>query len=298
MERLRVGSSGMISFFRGIAHHPIGRRLLALPLALRRRYVERNAAKTEHMVSRMAERLVGEVQLRVPEFGGEFVIGSRSDLFRRILRHGDYEPKVRELFLSAVLPDRDVIDVGANIGFFTVLAAGRLTTGRVLSAEPGSVVFHKLSTNVTCNRVRERVLLFNGLVSSANGEGIINTTVGKEEYSSSVRFAHPATAGLQVTSERVPMRTLDSLVQEHKLVPSILKIDVEGAEAQVLEGARNVLLEYRPKIICEYSKVMLGDAASAVLRLLAECNYKVVDPEVPSLPPGTRDPCDLWCVPL
>lgn len=288
----------MRSLLRTMAYHPIGRRLLALPLVARHLYAARAIANTNRLISGMTERIVDDVRLRVPEFAGEFRIGPRSDLFQRIVKYGDYEPLVRELFASALIPERDVIDVGANVGFFTVFAASRLTTGRVLSAEPGKAVFERLSANVAHNGVSARVILFKGLVSSENGEGTINTTVGKEEYSSSVAFANPATVGLQVVAERVPMRTLDDLVNEHKLSPSVIKIDVEGAEALVLEGARNVLLQHRPKIVCEFSKAMLGKDCGRVLRILAECGYKVIDPLVPHLPPGTRDPSDLWCVPV
>lgn len=288
----------MRSLIRAMAHHPVGRRLLALPLVFRHLYAARTTAGTNRLISAISERIADDIQLRVPEFSGEFRIGPRSDLFRRIIKYGDYEPLVRDLFASALIPERDAIDVGANVGFFTVFAASRLTTGRVLSAEPGKAVFGRLSTNVAHNGLNDRVILFNGLISSTNGEGTINTTVDKEEYSSSVALAHPAAAGLQVVSEHVPMRTLDDLVNEHKLSPSVIKIDVEGAEALVLEGARNVLLQHRPKIVCEFSKAMLGADSDKVLRILAECRYKVIDPLVPRLAPGTRDPSDLWCVPL
>src|SRR3546814_7653834 len=63
------------------------------------------------------------------------------------------------LFRSKYLdPSRDVIDIGANIGFFSVLAGRRLSTGRVLSVEPTDAAFARLSRNVQLNGVSDRAI--------------------------------------------------------------------------------------------------------------------------------------------
>ena len=75
------------------------------------------------------------MRLRVDEFEGEFLLGPKSHLLHRVLAFGAYEPELAQLFVSHIDPDRDVIDVGANVGFFTNLAARKLETGRVLAIE-------------------------------------------------------------------------------------------------------------------------------------------------------------------
>src|SRR3546814_9977236 len=65
-------------------------------------------------------------------------------------------PELARLFTSLVEPHLDVIDVGANIGLFTVLAGKRLGTGRVLAAEPTDGAFSRLTANVKNNRSEER----------------------------------------------------------------------------------------------------------------------------------------------
>src|SRR3546814_11552837 len=96
------------------------------------------------------------------------------------------------LFRSKYLdPSRDVIDIGANIGFFSVLAGRRLSTGRVLSVEPTDAAFARLSRNVQLNGVSDRAILHQGLISDTQGTNAIHVIPGMEEYSS-IGALHPA----------------------------------------------------------------------------------------------------------
>jgi len=294
-KELRIASVDLVP--PRIRYNPTVRRLLALPMAVRRRVLSDKWRPFELILDRLAERVVGDIHLSAPEFSGEFSLPATSDLFKRLIASGQYEDEIRGLFLSAVQPDRDVIDVGANVGFFTVLAGSRLCRGRVLAIEPGKAAFVRLQGNVERNRVQERVIIFKGMAGSENGEAVLHVVPGKEEYSSSRPIVHASAQGHSVVPEAVPVRTLDDLVNEHGLSPSIIKVDVEGAEADVFEGAREVLRRHRPKIVCEFSRTLLGARAERVLQILEECDYRVVDAAFPDVPPGRRDPCDIWCEP-
>src|SRR3546814_2548836 len=96
------------------------------------------------------------------------------------------------LFRSKYLdPSRDVIDIGANIGFFSVLAGRRLSTGRVLSVEPTDAAFARLSRNVQLHGVSDRAILHQGLISDTQGTKPFPFIPGLEEYSS-LGSLHPA----------------------------------------------------------------------------------------------------------
>src|SRR3546814_11047585 len=112
-------------------------------------------------------------------------------LFRRLFINGEYEPELAKLFLKYLDPSRDVIDIGANIGFFSVLAGRRLSTGRVLSVEPTDAAFARLSRNVQLNGVSDRAILHQGLISDPHGTNEIHVITGMEEYSS-IGALHPA----------------------------------------------------------------------------------------------------------
>ena len=171
----------MTSLADTIRHDRTMKRIFALPLAIRRRFLTFQYAKAADAVNRLANLAVGDICLQVPEFSGEFFMGPRSDLFKRIVFHGEYEVELKNLFVSGIVPDRDVVDVGANLGFFTVAAAKALSRGRVLAAEPGSASFQRLERNIQHNRVAERVVTYKGLVSLEDGNGVINVTPGREE---------------------------------------------------------------------------------------------------------------------
>src|SRR3546814_15346114 len=81
-------------------------------------------------------------------FCSSFAMSPKSHLFGRLFINGEYEPELAKLFLKYLDPSRDVIDIVANIGFFSVLAGRRLSTGRVLSVEPTAAAFARLSRNV------------------------------------------------------------------------------------------------------------------------------------------------------
>ena len=122
--------------------------------------------------------------LRVDEFGGEFYIDPRSDLFSRLVTYWSLlNPSLR--FLSSVLPlkDRDAIDIGANIGFFTKLLSHSFDTGRVLACEPTVNAGKLLQRNLEHNRV-SNAIIFNGAVSNENGKMTLTYVEGREEYSS------------------------------------------------------------------------------------------------------------------
>lgn len=178
-------------------------------------------------------RLLGEVTVRGP--AGVFVCPPGPGAFFLAVDE-EYEPG-----LSALLRETEgtVVDVGANIGFITVRAAR--TASRVIAIEPHPTRFRYLERNVALNRL-DNVTCVNCALGAAEGEIVlhdVDPTLGPRPLDVS------ATPG-RGRCYRVPMRSLDSLVAEADLV----KIDVEGYEAEVLRGASN-LLARGPRLVIE-----------------------------------------------
>lgn len=254
----------------------------------------------EHVLGRLQDMLVEDVVVRVDEFGGDFQMSPSSDLFRRLTRHGNYEPELARLFQSYVRPDDDVIDVGANIGFFTVAAGKRLKKGRVLAIEPTKGAFTRLQRNVERNDTDDRTVLFNGMASNTSGEFPLYSVVGKEEYSSIGPLRHPSVAGEKATVGKAQSQSLDELAETHELSPALIKVDVEGAEALVFAGASRVLEHHRPVVISEISNVLLEsfDATGRdIVAMFEALSYRVIDPSDPRAVPGTKDYGEILCLP-
>ncbi|HVN59911.1 MAG TPA: FkbM family methyltransferase [Gaiellaceae bacterium] len=146
---------------------------------------------------------------------------------------GYYEPSVQRFLEQNVAPGDVVYDVGAHIGFFSVCAA-RL--GAVVYAfEPVPVNAARLRDNVSLNDFEIHVVEAAAWESS----GSVGLVAGDSD------FEARATAGTGT-----PSVSLDEFA-EREPEPSLIKLDVEGAEAYVLRGARRLLASARPVLVCE-----------------------------------------------
>jgi len=133
------------------------------------------------------------------------------------------------------------------------------------------------------------------------GELEIRTIPGKEEYSSLGVMKHPSIAQNDFTSYQVPSERLDHLVEQYGLVPGFIKIDVEGVEHLVLEGAKITLEKYRPVILSEVSELLLsnnGSSAKQVIDFIKSYNYQIIDPLAPDKELSHQHCGDILCIPI
>lgn len=289
------------SFLRDLSSsNPIVRRALWPALMLRRRWHNAHRAEVDQVLNRLGGMLAEDPVLVVPEFEGTFAFSPRGHLFRRLAAAGDYEPVLTRRCLELLDPTRDVLDVGANIGFHTVLLARHLKGRRLLAVEPTRNALRRLRRNVALNGVENTVTIFEGVASRAAGWVDIKTVDGLEEYSSLGAMDHPSIAGAHYVTEHVEARTLDQLVAEHGLDCGFVKVDVEGAERDVFEGGRDLLSRQRPVVVSELSDTLLrknGSSAREVVELFESMEYVVTDPLDPSATAGSRAFGDIICVP-
>jgi len=157
---------------------------------------------------------------------------------------GWYELKTTELFIKLVESGSTVIDVGANVGFFTLLAAKLAgKEGVVVSFEPDPTSFSLLSRSVQRNNFGN-VRLFRKCISDVDGEQVLYLSVTHHKGMHSIS-RNLGGLGISVKSARLDT-VADSLnIDEIDL----LKIDVEGAEPEVLDGATRLLSEHRVRNI-------------------------------------------------
>jgi FkbM family methyltransferase len=218
--------------------------------------------------------------LDIHEFDGHFHVSVTSDLFKRIVSRGYYEPELASLIKQHVKAGSDAIDIGANVGFFSCLMSKCVGSGRVLACEPTTVGLNLLKKNLLLNHCAN-VTIFEGAVSNQAGAVQIAYIPGREEYSSLGAIVHPSATGENHLTMSVPSLSLDELVVQHSLRPSFIKMDVEGAEFLVLDGSHKTLETYRPLILAELSDLLLkskGSSLSQVSELLQRFQYDIRDP--------------------
>ena len=173
-----------------------------------------------------------------------------------ILALGEYEAGFTQVFLALAQESTRFLDVGANIGFFTLLAAKTMTDGRVWSIEPDPDNVRILRANVALNGFQERVNVSHAAASDADGE-VFFSTLG---YDANIgaRFTAKDEDTLLARSlpnapvpTKVRALTADTLLREQRI--DLVKIDVEGHEPSVLAGMQRILEENRPIIVSEFA---------------------------------------------
>jgi FkbM family methyltransferase len=224
------------------------------------------------------------IVVSLPDFKGNFVLDVRSDLFRIITVLGGYESDLVPLARMHIRPGKDVIDVGANVGFFSVLAAQLVSGGnKVLAVEPDPSALVLLLENLRKNACERNVLVFAGAATDTPGNFTLNVVHGKPEYSSlgELAFSRYGFSPADTTSTGIEGAPLDQLIHQFSLNPGFMKMDAEGAELKVLEGALMTLREHRPVILSELCDELLlksGGTSTKVVELLEALGYSVRNP--------------------
>lgn len=185
---------------------------------------------------------------------------------------GIYEPATAAALRRYVQPGSLCVDVGAHLGYFTILMA-RLAgpSGRVVAFEAFPDTFRTLEENVALNHL-ENVVLDPRAVSDSPGS-ISLVFERSQRYSGTPSAVAYAVEGESATLD-VPAISLDAYFRELPGTPGLIKIDVEGAEFPVLRGAREVLIRARPVLLVE---VHGRDTPQfhRITGLLADCGYRV-----------------------
>ena len=278
---------------------PTLRRILAPLLAVRRALI---ALRTERFVrawSRYSDLVSADPVLRLIEFEGEFSVGARSHVARRVMLDGTYEDGLARRWIAFADPNRDVIDVGANVGFYAVLAARHLRRGTVFAIEPNPSACRRLRHNLALNDVESSAVVVQAIATETAGRATLYTVPGLDEYSSAVTPLHPAVGRETPVVLSVEALTIDDLVAENDLDVGLMKVDVEGSELSVLRGASRVLAEHRPVILVEVGTGTRHQSAAAnkVFDLLRDHGYELTYPQAPGLPVSTGAFEGVLCVP-
>lgn len=192
-----------------------------------------------------------------------------------------WEPHVREIIVSSLSAGGIYVDVGANIGLHALYAAGLVgNTGNIVCIEPNYRLFNILENNFDINGFLDRTKFYNMAASNYNGNGTMYIYDG-----------HAGGSGLGKSDEYlseckeqiVNIGTLDNILNENIDTPyvvDVLKIDVEGFELKVLQGASKVLDNPNITVILEWQPEDMiqrvgKDAPREVLNIFRERGFSV-----------------------
>lgn len=138
-------------------------------------------------------------------------------------------------FVNKIINKGDiVIDVGANLGSYSLIAASKVSNGKVFAFEPSKVAYKRLLENITLNNMNNKIKTFRVVVSDKEGNLDFND-LSRPEVS---HVSYSPSQG----STRIRSVTLDEFVRRQKIKKiRLIKVDVEGYEYRVLKGASEIL---------------------------------------------------------
>jgi FkbM family methyltransferase len=220
------------------------------------------------MLARVAVR---PFMARTPAMLGEqaFQVDWDDRIARDVCLMGVYEPQETALLRALLRRGMTCVDVGANWGYFTLLAA-HLTgvQGMVVALEPDPRLFPTLRRNVEANGL-EQVEMLQLAASDASGSCWLE---GHDRRSGNLGTSHVVHAVRDgVSTFRVETSTIDALLDERNVrTVDLLKMDIEGGEALALRGMRDGLAARRyTRLLLELHPTMLGEHGSSVAEVVA-----------------------------
>lgn len=238
--------------------------------------------------------------LAIPGLRGDFRLRVHAErdihVSRQLSQNGIWEPFETELLRRSLSPGARFLDVGANLGYFTVLAAAWVgESGRVYAFEPEPRNAALLNHNIVLNGVEDRVTVCEAALSDHSGSARL--------------YLHPDNLGdhqLQVSADRESVEVelfpgADWFAGREREL-DVIKIDVQGAEHAAVNGllplliasgrGLRLLLELTPRSLRE-----AGSSGEALVDTLASLDlpFAIVDHLEHQLVPTTADALRTWC---
>jgi FkbM family methyltransferase len=190
---------------------------------------------------------------------------------------GVSEPELFAFYEGFLKPGMTVVDAGANIGLHTLFFAKRVgPEGRVYAFEPGQSAFGRLQSHVERNQLAN-VRCFHCALGAS--EGVVAITENCQDNSRN--FVVESSSGTNGT-KNVGLRSLDQVLKKEGVGRvDFLKIDVEGFEPQVLEGASNYLRQQSIRVLQleldDSSLARSGYTAARVSNMLDDAGYRCAE---------------------
>jgi len=195
---------------------------------------------------------------------------------RAIFVTGRYEPNEFCVLDRVLQPGMTFVDAGANMGLYSLFAAGRVMPhGRVLALEPSRREFEILVGNVEANQLQNVRTLPVALSDRRGTAELLVAPLANAGHNTLGSFGYGTALERR---EAVPVERLDDIIRDEGIERvDMIKMDVEGAEMLALRGAAEVLRQFHPMLLLEVSDRTLrhqGSSSGEVLALLGSSGYR------------------------
>jgi FkbM family methyltransferase len=192
-----------------------------------------------------------------------------------IRRNNNFEQGEQSFLLQFLRPGMAILDVGAHQGLYSLLASKKVSPGGyVVAFEPSPRELRRLRSNLSLNQ-RRNVRVEPLALGSSEGTAELFVCLGQETGCNSLR---PPAVHEPVRKVHVRVTSLDHYLQRTGISKvDFMKLDVEGAEREVLKGGNKLLSDFRPVILCELADVRTepwGYRSVEIYEFLAALGYR------------------------
>jgi FkbM family methyltransferase len=202
-----------------------------------------------------------------------------------------YEPDVQKVLKEILKPGMNFIDVGACIGYHTVVASKLVADGKVLAIEPIPYTYKYLTKNLLGNKCNN---VIPSMIGISNEEGFANLYLGKRNIdSSSLCKGNKHCSNKSIT---IQLTTLDRLTEKYNLQRvDLIKMDIEGSEIKAFEGMKR-LSEGNPnlKLMVEYDD-FVQNLGGHTKEKFYECLTELGFTKIINLTSDPKDIPNLFC---
>jgi len=241
------------------------------------------------------------IALKIPDLAGplHLYVHGEQDQFvsRRLREEGVWEPYETALLLQLLRPADVFVDVGANLGYFSVLAASVVgDQGAVFAFEPDPSNFRLLEENAELNNLQHRITAVQAALSDEAEQGRLFLSADN-------LGDHQVYAGDEIRpSIPIDLYQGSQYLETRLQRLDLLKVDTQGSEYQVIAGLLPLLLKLqsKPRIIVELTPHALRQAGASGRRLIEalaqlEQPMWIIDHIEHRLQPSTAEDLAVWC---
>jgi FkbM family methyltransferase len=173
-----------------------------------------------------------------------------SEYIERSIFLGSFERLTRRVILDSLTPDSVFLDIGANVGYYSLIVSAKLgRSGRVLAFEPNPRMVARLRANIELSSAPGIEIFALALSSDSGRATLFSPGSGNQGEASLVNQGWG-----ECEQYSVPVSRLDDCLPPDLERVDLIKIDVEGAEALVFEGAKRTIIRFAPAILLEINE--------------------------------------------
>lgn len=204
----------------------------------------------------------------------------KNEISRSLYVRGIYDPNMAVLVNSFLPADGVLLDIGANMGYYSMLAAKKTNeNGKIIAVEPSSRDYKRIVANVKENHFEAKIKTIMAAVGDRLGKKTIQ--IASEERSGlNTLGSEFAYKGIEkIATEEAVVTTIDTIVASENLDRvDVIKMDIEGSEVRALEGARATIEKFHPVLLVGVNSDALVKSKRSIRELeniLKEMNYVI-----------------------